>query len=87
MTKRRHSGEVVLYALSTCIWCRRTKDLLDSMGVGYTLFDMDLLEPQEKAERSVDLKRYNPRGGYPTLVVGDSVVIGFDENRIREILG
>jgi hypothetical protein len=31
--------------------------------------------------------RYNPRRSYPTMVVDDTVVLGFDEDRLREVLG
>ena len=38
----------MLYALSTCVWCRRTKQLLDQLGVEYDYVDVDLLEGGDK---------------------------------------
>jgi|GEM_PF-3996188 len=36
-------GDVLLYALSTCGWCRKTKALLKELGVQYRYVDVDLV--------------------------------------------
>ena len=41
-------GDVMLYALSTCAWCRKTKELLRKLGVEFRYIDIDLLEGEEK---------------------------------------
>ena len=82
-----YSGRIRLYALSTCIWCRKTKELLASHGVAYDLYDVDLLSGETRQQVLDDLRRYNPRGSYPTLVKDDNVIVGYDEARIREVLG
>lgn len=80
--------KVVLFALSTCGWCRRTKKLLNDAGVKYQVFDVDLLEGEEKEQARQQVARHNPRRSYPTLVVDDEkVVIGYNEERLREVLG
>ncbi|MFA6032622.1 MAG: glutaredoxin family protein [Myxococcota bacterium] len=83
----RGSGRIRLYALSTCIWCRKTKELLERLRVDYDLYHVDLLEGDARQQVVDELRRYNPRGSYPTLVKDDEVVVGFDEARIREVLG
>ena len=42
-----------MYALSTCIWCKKTKQMLKDLGVDYTFEDVDNLsgEPGEKSHR------------------------------------
>ena len=35
-------GRVVLYALSTCQWCRKVKDLLKELGIDFYYIDVDL---------------------------------------------
>ncbi len=84
----RERGKIVLYALSTCMWCRLTKQLLRDQGVAYSFVDVDLLEPPEKEEARKEVRRWNPSGSYPTLVIDDATVVsGFDEAEIREKLG
>ena len=80
-------GQIILYALSTCVWCRKTKQLLDQMGVKYGFVEVDLLEGEEKSKATEDLKTLNPRCSFPTLAIKDQCVVGFDEQKIREALG
>ena len=79
--------KVFLYALSTCGWCRKTKALLRELGVAFDFVDVDLCEGEEREKVQAEMKAVNPRRSFPTLVIGDEVVVGFDEDRIREALG
>lgn len=81
-------GDVMLYALSTCGWCRKTKQLLDDLGVAYKYVDVDQLDLKSMEKANAEVKKWNPRGSYPTVVVKDQeCVVGFDENKLREALG
>lgn len=77
-------GRIVIYALSTCVWCRMTKSLMKELGVAYSFVDVDTLEGPEKDQAKADLKRWNPAGSYPTIVIDDREAIsGYDEAEIR----
>ncbi len=80
--------KVVLYALSTCGWCKRTKALLNDNGIVYEVHDVDTLVGDERKRIMADATRWNPRGSFPTIVIDDgkTVIVGFDEARIREAL-
>jgi glutaredoxin-like protein NrdH len=78
------------YFLSTCGWCRKTKHFLDENDVTYEHEYVDLLGPSDKARVLAEVSQYNPRNSFPTVVVSNGetqVVIGFDESRLREVLG
>ncbi len=78
-------ARIVLYSLSTCMWCRMTKRLLKDLGVAYSYVDVDQLEAEEKAKIKEIVRRWNPEGTYPTLVIDDRASIrGYDEQEIRE---
>ena len=78
-------GKIVLYTLSTCMWCRMAKDLLANLGVAYHYVDVDLLEPDEKEKAKAEMKKWNPKGTYPTIIINDKESLsGFDETEIRE---
>ncbi len=79
-------GEVTLYALSTCIWCRKTKNVLNKLGVEYSYIDLDLLEQEEQVRALSRLATFNPSLSLPTLVINENVIIGDDEERIYELL-
>jgi glutaredoxin len=83
----RNRGDIRLYALSTCGWCARTKELLNNLGVEYSYVFVDLL-PQDELENALsEVEKFNPAGSFPTLVInGKRVIVGFRETEIREAL-
>lgn len=83
----KNKGQVILYALSTCVWCRKTKDLLDQIGVEYNYIDVDLLPGEEKTRATEEVKNLNPRCSFPTLAIDDRCIVGYDEQKIKEALG
>ena len=81
----KNKGTVMLYALSTCGWCKRTKELLREMGVAFDYAYVDLLEGKEQDEAMNTVERFNPSGSFPTLVINDKkCIVGFREQEIRE---
>ncbi|MGC8797587.1 MAG: glutaredoxin family protein [candidate division WOR-3 bacterium] len=80
----RHA--VTLYALSTCGWCRMTKELLNRHGIEYQFIDVDLTIGPERDEIMNQVRQFNPRGSFPTILIDDRAVIGYDEERIKELL-
>lgn len=84
----RDAGKVKLYALSTCGWCKKTKDLLDNLGVAYEYEYVDLLSGEEREKVVQEITAWNPSRNFPTMVINDErCIVGFVENEIREALG
>lgn len=82
----RSRSRIVLYALSTCGWCRKTKRLLEELGIGFDFVDVDLLSGKESIETEEAVRLWNPRCSFPTLVINDErCIVGFDENAIRKL--
>lgn len=78
-------GNVVLYALSTCQWCEKTKDLLDELKVDYYYVYVDMADYNDLIKIKEEIKKYNPAFSFPTLVLDqEDSIIGFDEKKIRE---
>jgi glutaredoxin-like protein NrdH len=78
---------VKIYTLSTCSHCKSTKKLLEECKVNYEFTDVDLLDAVEKAAILEDVKKFNPRCTFPTIIIGDKVIVGYRENEIKEALG
>lgn len=75
---------IVLYALSTCVWCKKTKALLDELDADYDYIDVDLLDEGAQGEVVEELTRWNPNRTFPTLVIkNDRCIVGFKEGEIR----
>jgi glutaredoxin-like protein NrdH len=85
--KGKDKGNIMMYALSTCGWCKKTKRLLNEMGVEYDYTDVDLLEGEEKTRVMEELERWNPRRSFPTLVINNECIVGYQEEKIKEAIG
>lgn len=86
--KGENKGKVLLYALSTCGWCRKTKEFLNKLGVEYSYIFVDLLEENDKDKTIGEIKKWNPRCSFPTIVINDKeTIVGFKEEEIKEALG
>ncbi len=79
--------KVKIFSLSTCSHCKSTKKLLNECTVKYEFVDVDLLEADERKAILEDVKKFNPRCSFPTIVIGEKVIVGFKEDEIKEALG
>ncbi len=83
----KDKGKVTMFALSTCVWCKKTKKLLQELGVDYSYIDMDQLDEDIKEKYVGELKSWNPSCSYPTLVINNKdCIVGYEEEKIREAL-
>jgi glutaredoxin len=78
---------VKLYALSTCSHCRCTKELFDKCGVKYDCTDVDKLPKDEVSVILEEIKKINARCSFPTIIIGQKVIVGYREAEIKEALG
>ena len=75
------------YGLSTCIWCRKTRQLLEELGVPFDFAYVDLLEGAELESVLAELESFGRGETFPTLVFDNaSCVIGFRPDEIRRAL-
>jgi len=80
-------GKVVLYALSTCVWCDMTKELLKQLGVEHHYIDVDLLDPEDKEKALEVVNAHNPLGTFPVMLINDErCICGFRAQEIADAL-
>jgi glutaredoxin-like protein NrdH len=84
---KKKKGNILVYALSTCVWCGKVKQYLDKMEIAYDFIDVDELRGEEKQTVMDEVKKHNPQCSFPTVVINDTCVIGFKEDKIKEALG
>ena len=83
----KKKGNIMLYTLSTCVWCKKTKALLNDLQADYHFVDVDLLADADKKEAITEISKLNPACSFPTLVIdNDRCIVGFKEQEIRELL-
>ena len=81
------AAKVKMYTLSTCSHCKATKKFFSDNGIAFDYIDVDLLQGNERQRILEEVEQYNPGRSFPTILIGDIVIIGFRENDIKQALG
>ena len=81
------TAKVKMYTLSTCSHCKATKKFMNDNGIPFDCVDVDLLQGNDRQNVLEEVMQYNPDRSFPTIIIGDKVIIGFKENAIKEALG
>lgn len=78
---------VRLFGLSTCVHCSRAKAFLEEHQVPLDCVYLDKLEGEKRSEVIEEVRHYNPKLSFPTIVCADGkVVVGFKEEALKEAL-
>lgn len=78
---------VLLYALSTCMWCQRTKAFLQQHAVAYEYIDVDLQDRMTKHNIIQDILKRGGQLTYPTIIIDDTILIqGHHLDKLTEVL-
>ena len=79
--------KIILYSLSTCVFCDATKKMFDDLAIDYQCIQADELPDDEREKAIEELKKVNPRCSFPTVVIENHVIVGYKTQEIKETLG
>ncbi len=82
-----NATKIKLYTLSTCSHCNRTKRFFNDNGIGVEFTDVDLLSGKERERVMDEVRKLNPDCTFPTICIGDMIIVGFNEEKLRKALG
>ena len=84
---KKNNHKVTVYALSTCVWCKLTKQFLNENDVEYEYIDVDLCNEEDKQKVRQTITSKGGSLSYPTTIVDGKVVItGFRKDKLKEAL-
>ncbi len=73
--------QVKIYSTPTCPYCLRAKAYLKEKNISFE--DIDVSVNREAADEMVKI---SGQMGVPVIVVGDEFIVGFDKNKLEELL-
>ena len=84
---KNNKHRVLLYALSTCGWCKKGKQLLRDNNIEFEYVDVDLCNDEDYEWIREDILNRGGRFSFPTIIIDDKILItGLKEDKIRETL-
>jgi len=88
ITGEKNQHKVVLYALSTCVWCKMTKQFLKDNNIEFEYVNVDLCEEDDKQKIRAEIQSKGGNLNYPTTIIDDKIVVtGFRKDQLKEALG
>jgi glutaredoxin-like protein NrdH len=79
--------KVKIFTLSTCSHCKATKKFLNDNGITFEFIDVDQVQDTQRENILKEVVKYNPQRSFPTIIIGDKIIVGFKEDDIRKALG
>lgn len=67
---------VTIYSLTTCGWCRQTKEFFRQRGVSPFVVEYDMAGPELQRKISAEMQQHGA-GGFPFVKIGSHVVAGY----------
>lgn len=74
--------KVIIYSTPSCVYCQMAKDFFRAHNIEFE--DKNVAEDEQARNEMVER---SGQMGVPVIFIGDNMVIGFDEERIKELLG
>lgn len=70
-----------VYTTPTCPWCSMVKKYLDSRNISYQEVDITM-----DREAAADMVSKSGQRGVPVVEIDGNIVVGFDKERIDELV-
>jgi len=86
MVKEDAKDKPMVYALSTCPYCKRTKRFLDSHKIAYDSVDVDLLDDAKQDEVMDKVEKMTGKRSFPVVIIGKDIIVGHDEDKLKKAL-
>ncbi len=74
--------KVTIYSTPTCHFCGAAKEFFKEHNVAYD--EINVAEDVEKRKEMIDM---TGQMGVPVITIGEDILVGFDEPKLRELLG
>ena len=73
---------ITIYSTPTCHFCHMAKDFFTENNMAYT--EYDVAADMDKRTEMIDT---TGQMGVPVIKIGDDTMVGFNEPKIKELLG
>ncbi|MBT8171525.1 glutaredoxin family protein [Candidatus Bathyarchaeota archaeon] len=78
---------VLVYAISTCGWCKKAKNFLKENNVQFEYVDIDLCSNEDKEKIRQEIQSHGGQLVYPTLIIDNKTLLnGAPQDKLKKVL-
>ena len=78
--------KVTIYALSTCLWCKKTKKYFEDHQIKFDAVDYDKQDEARQEEMMAEMRAAGCSGTFPFLKIGDACIQGYNPEEFEKLL-
>lgn len=79
--------KVTIYALSTCLWCKKTKKFFEEKRVPFEAVDYDKQDEARQEAMLAEMREAGYGGSFPFVKIGEASVQGYSPDEFEKLLG
>ncbi len=77
---------IKMYSLTTCPWCKKMKAFLREEGLEFDVMEVDVAEESVREKTLEEISAMGATGAFPVTVINGQAVVGYDPDRVRELV-
>jgi glutaredoxin-like YruB-family protein len=74
--------DITIYSTPSCTFCNMAKDFFKENDIAYTEYNV-----ADDAEKREEMVEKSGQMGVPVIFIGEDMLIGFEEGKVKEMLG
>jgi len=78
--------KVKIYALSTCLWCKRTKNFFEEKNIPFDCVYYDKVDEAEQERIMAEMREKGGGGSFPLVCIGSEIVQGYAPDDFERLL-
>lgn len=77
---------ITIYALSTCLWCKKTKKYFEEKKLPFDCIDYDKQDEAGQERIMAEIREHGGAGTFPFVKIGNACTQGFNPEKFEELL-
>jgi glutaredoxin len=84
--KETSVDKVVIYALSTCPWCKKARKFFLEKNIIVEYLEYDKVDEETRKSIKEDCSHFMEELAFPVVKAGEDVVVGYDPKKYSSLL-
>jgi glutaredoxin len=78
--------KIMMYTLSTCPWCKKTKSFFAERNIPFEFIDYDKASKEEQQKIREVCSSHGEGIAFPFVIIGEDVVVGYNPQKYMKLL-